>query len=69
MEQSKFHIAHQKTAISVREMVDNPTGKGSAYVANRATIKSGLNIEFVKLLRYHRTKFFATPYFLENGDM
>ena len=55
--------------LSLEQYVANPTGKGSGYVANRAAIKSGLNMTFIKLLRNHRRQFYAVPYIYGNGDI
>lgn len=55
--------------VSLRSYVDNPTGKGSAYVANRSAIKQGLNLQFVKLLQNFRREFYAIPYIYQNGDV
>jgi len=55
--------------ISMTQFVNNPTGKGSAYVAKRSAIRNGLNLTFVKLLRESRKQFYAIPYIYENGDI
>ena len=47
--------------LSVLDMVNNPTGKGSAYVYSRAKIKQQLNTEFIYLLRNYRKHFQCTP--------
>jgi len=62
--------AKKKTAIKInlRQYVDNPY-RGSAFLASRKAIKAGLNQIFVKLLREHRTKFYAVPYVYANGDV
>lgn len=49
--------------------ISNPTGKGTAYVANRSAIKQGLNITYINLLREHRKSFYAIPYVYTNGDI
>ena len=54
---------------SIASYIANPTGKGSAYVANRSVIKQGLNLTFIKLLREYRRHFYAVPYLYPNGDM
>lgn len=55
--------------MTLMKYFSNPTGKGSAYVANRRAIKDGLNMIYIKLLREHRKEFYATPYIYENGDI
>lgn len=55
--------------MTLTKYVNNPTGKGSAYVANRAAIKNGLNMIYIKLLREHRREFYAIPYVYGNGDI
>ena len=57
------------SGITLSSYVSNPTGKGSAYVANRSAIKNGLNMTFIKLLREHRKQFYCIPYTYENGDI
>lgn len=54
---------------TLSKYASNPTGKGSAYVANRSAIKQGLNMTFIKLLREHRKVFVAMPYTYPNGDL
>ena len=54
---------------TLMKYITNPTGKGSAYVANRAAIKQGLNMQYIKLLREHRRSFYAVPYIYPNGDI
>lgn len=58
-----------KEEITLRQYIDNPSGKGSAYLANRGAIKQGLNLTFIKLLRESRKAFSATPYIYDNGDL
>lgn len=58
-----------KEKISIRQMVDNPTGKGSGYVAARFRIKQSLNSVYVKNLRNHRKIFFAMPYVYPDGKV
>lgn len=55
--------------ISIRQMVDNPTGKGSGYVAARFRIKQSLNNVYVKNLRNYRRAFFAAPYVYSDGRL
>lgn len=55
--------------ISLTQFINNPTGKGSAYVAKRSAIKQGLNLTFVKLLKEYRNAFYAIPYILSTGDI
>lgn len=54
---------------SIASYIANPTGKGSAYLAKRATIKQGLNLTFIKLLQKYRRHFYATPYIYSSGDI
>lgn len=54
---------------SIASYIANPTGKGSAYVANRSVIKQGLNMAFIKLLQNFRRQFYAVPYIYPNGDL
>ena len=58
-----------KSGISLYSYISNPTGKGSAYVANRSAIKNGLNMTYIKLLKEHRRQFYAIPYIYPNGDI
>lgn len=58
-----------KDDMSLMKYVSNPTGKGSAYVANRSAIKQGLNMTYIKLLRNFRREFYAVPYIYPNGDI
>ena len=62
--------AKKKTPIkiSLRQYIDNPY-RGSAFLASRKAIKSGLNLTFIKLLNTYRTQFFAVPYVYVNGDI
>lgn len=60
-------IMHQELKISLRQMVDNPSGKGSAYLAKRAMIKQGLNLTYIKILQRYRKQFYATPYLYDDG--
>lgn len=56
--------------ISLRQMIDNPTGKGSAYVASRKMIRQGMNLSFINLLHQFRRVFFAVPYVYKGtGDI
>ena len=41
-------IQHQPLKISIRQFTENPSGKGSAFLAKRAMIKQGLNATYVK---------------------
>lgn len=69
-EQNKEAIRDQITDyMTLTKYTNNPTGKGSAYVANRAAIKNGLNMIYIKLLREHRREFYAVPYVYPNGDI
>jgi len=60
-------IVHQPLKISLRQLVDNPSGKGSAYLAKRAMIKQGLNMTYIKILSRYRKQFFAVPYIYKDG--
>lgn len=62
-------VKSDKDPNTLNKYVSNPTGKGSGYVANRAMIKNGLNLTFIKLLREHRKAFIAMPYVYGNGDI
>jgi len=62
-------MEEENLKISIREMLDNPTGKGSSFFAKRKTIKQALSIEFIKLLREHRKEFYAIPYLFPSGDI
>ena len=57
------------SGVTLYSYVSNPTGKGSAFVANRSAIKNGLNMIYIKLLREHRKQFYCIPYVYENGDL
>ena len=60
-------IQHQPLNISIRQFTENPSGKGSAFLAKRAMIKQGLNATYVKLLNHYRRAFYAVPYVLDDG--
>ena len=60
-------IQHQPLKISIRQFTENPSGKGSAFLAKRAMIKQGLNATYVKLLNHYRRAFYAVPYVLDDG--
>jgi len=64
-------LSHQTSNahMTLNSYISNPTGKGSAYVANRSAIKNGLNLIYIKLLREHRKNFYAIPYLYSNGDL
>jgi hypothetical protein len=55
--------------VSIREMADNPTGSGSAFLASRSMIRQSLNITFIQNLQRNRRQFFAMPYVYDNGDV
>lgn len=55
--------------MTLEQYVNNPTGKGSAFVAARSAIKFGLNNTYIKLLREYRKQFYAVPYIYKNGDI
>lgn len=59
----------QPIKMSIRQYVDNPSGKGSAFLARRGAIKQGMNLTFIKLLTKYRQQFFAVPYIYPNGDI
>jgi hypothetical protein len=59
----------QPVKTTIRQYVDNPSGRGSAYLASRKAIKQGLNSTFIKLLSRFRQQFFAIPYKYSNGDI
>ena len=69
LEHKKKEESAQKEKITLRQYIDNPSGKGSAYLAKRATIKQGLNMTFIKLLREYKRAFTATPYIYDTGDI
>ena len=60
-------IQHQPLKISLRQMIDNPTGKGSGNVAARFRIKQAMSSMYIKVLQKYRTKFFAVPYLYNDG--
>ena len=68
-EQISKNESTPKNQMSLMKYVSNPTGKGSAYVANRSAIKNGLNMEYIRLLREYRRAFYAVPYICTNGDV
>ncbi len=69
LQYKKKEESTQKEKITLRQYIDNPSGKGSAYLAKRATIKQGLNLTFIKLLRESKRAFTATPYIYDTGDL
>lgn len=64
---SKRKMSFSKKHLSVRNMVDNPTGVGSAFFYSRAKIKKELNAEFIFLLQRYRKLFSATPILYPDG--
>ena len=55
--------------MSLRRFLDNPAGPGSAFLASRQIIKSGMNMAFIKLLQRYRNQFFAVPYIYPDGSI
>lgn len=60
-------IQHQPLKISLRQMVDNPTGKGSGNVAARYRIRQSMSAMYIKVLQKYRKQFFAVPYLYQDG--
>jgi hypothetical protein len=57
------------TTITLRQFVDNPSGRGSAYLAKRAMIKDGLNMTFISCFVRIEGSSWAVPYIEKNGDI
>ena len=55
--------------ISLRQYMENPTGKGTAFVAKRALVRQGMIKTFVYLLQHYRKAFYAIPYILDSGNL
>ena len=55
-------IQHNIEHISIAKMLQNPTGKNSAFFASRARIKAQLDSIFINNLRRYRKEFYAVPY-------
>lgn len=66
---SKSDFRDSRNPTTLVKYISNPTGKGTAYVANRSAIKQGLNLTYIKLLREYRRAFYAQPYIYGNGDI
>ena len=49
--------------------MENPTGKGTAFLAKRGLIRKGMTESFIYLLQHYRKAFYAIPYKLQNGNM
>lgn len=67
--QNSGMIRNPENSMTLEKYVSNPTGRGSAYVANRSAIKNGLIMKYIKLLRNFRKAFYAIPYIYKNGDI
>lgn len=52
---------------SIKQMLNQPTGKFSAYFASRARIKQQLTSIFIKNLRKYRKEFYCVPYVDNQG--
>ncbi len=55
-------IQHNTEHMSISQMIQNPTGKHSAFFASRARVKAQLDVIFIKNLRKFRREFYAVPY-------
>jgi len=55
-------IQHNIEHMSISQMIQNPTGKHSAFFASRARVKAQLDAIFIKNLRKFRREFYAVPY-------
>ena len=64
---SSIPIRNNKETISLRQMVDNPTGSGSAYFYSRKRIKTQLDSEFIYVLQRYRRFFSCTPILWPDG--
>ena len=62
-------MKNQAVHIGLRQYVDNPSGKGSSYLASRKMIRQSLNVSFVQLLQRHRNVFYAVPYVFPSKDI
>lgn len=60
-------IKHQPLKISLRQMIDNPTGKGSGSVAARYRIRQSMNATYIRTLQKYRKQFYAVPYLYDDG--
>ena len=60
-------IQHQPLKISLRQMVDNPTGKGSGNVAARFRIRQSMSAVYINVLQKYRKQFYAVPYLYQDG--
>jgi len=55
-------IQHNQEHISIAKMIQNPTGKNTAFFASRVRVKAQLDSIFIKNLRRYRREFYAVPY-------
>lgn len=55
--------------MGLRQMTNNPTGSGSAYVFSRSAIRRSILNDFITLLREYRREFLATPYIYNDGNI
>ena len=53
-------INHQPLHISLMQMIQNPSGSGSAYLAARYRIKQAMSAMYIKVLSKYRKQFYAT---------
>ena len=60
-------IQHQPLKISLRQMIDNPTGKGSGSVAARYRIRQSMSSMYIRTLQKYRKQFYAVPYLYDDG--
>lgn len=60
-------ISHQPLKISLLQMVNNPSGKGSAYLAARYRIKQSMSSMYIKVLSKYRRQFYAVPFLYDDG--
>lgn len=60
-------INHQPLHISLMQMIQNPSGSGSAYLAARYRIKQAMSAMYIKVLSKYRKQFYAVPYLYDDG--
>ena len=60
-------IQHKPLKISLRQMIDNPTGKGSGSVAARYRIRQSMSAMYIRTLQKYRKQFYAVPYLYDDG--
>lgn len=64
---SYLPMRNKQEKLTLKQMVDNPTGSGSAYFYSRSKIKHQLDSEFIYVLQRYRKYFSCTPILWPDG--